>query len=274
MGAADGRGPIRSPKGWSGRSKAIGLAIAIVLLIGGVLLISSGSSGDTYAECKREVQPTLASMQGLGSHLDVGMVQADYAAEVGDVQATFDRLNAKHAAASCQPVVLALGEAMDAYASASSEWNECIFSEEEWCVEEGVQELWANADHAIASAKQRLTALTEGAGAIAAAESEAEQVEADAVAKEQVHSAQVALETYATENEGSYEGATSAKLRGIEPSLPSSLQVAEAGLEYFSISVPSKGANWFTIDREIGGELDFRCGQRGEAGCPGNGHWG
>jgi hypothetical protein len=163
---------------------------------------------------------------------------------------------------------------MEAYAQASSEWSECIFGGEEECAEGSVQELWSNAGHAIGSAKQRLNSLTSGGDAVAAAESEAAQVEADALAKEQVHTAQVAMETYATEHEGSYEGATSAKLREIEPSLPTSLQVAEAGLEYFSISVPSKGANWFTIDLEIGGELGFRCGQRGEAGCPGNGHWG
>jgi hypothetical protein len=237
-------------------------------------LISSGLSGDAYVECRREVQPTLAAMQGLGSHLNVGMVQADYAAEVGDVQATIDRLDTQHAVASCQPVVLALREAMEAYASASSEWNECIFSEEEGCAEEGVQELWSNADHAIASAKQRLNALTEGAGAIAAAESEAEQVEADAIAKEQVHAAQVTLETYATDHEGSYEGATAAKLRAIEPSLPSTLDVTEAGGEYFSISVGAKGGNWFEIDREVFGELAFKCGEPGRAGCPVNGKWG
>jgi hypothetical protein len=149
----------------------------------------------------------------------MGMVQANYAAKVGDVQATYDRLNAKHAATTCQTVVRALGEAMDAYARASSQWNECILSEEEWCVEE----LWSNADHAIASAKQRLNALTEGAGAIAAAESEAEQVEADAGAKVQLHAAQVALETYATET----KALTKARRR--RNCGPSSLDVSEAG---------------------------------------------
>jgi hypothetical protein len=127
-GADDGPSPNRRARGWSGRSKAIGLAVAIVLLVGGALVLSSGSGGDTYAECQREVQPTLTAMQGLGSHLDVGLVQADYAAEVGDVQATYDRLDAKHSPTACQPVLMALGEAMDAYARASSEWNECILA--------------------------------------------------------------------------------------------------------------------------------------------------
>lgn len=137
-----------------------------------------------------------------------------------------------------------------------------------------MQELWSDADHAIASARQRLDALTKGASAIAAAQAEAEQVEADAVAKAQVHAAQVALETYATENGGSYDGATAAKLRAIEPSLPSSLEVAEAEGDYFSVSVAAEGGNWFEIDREIGGELVFKCGEPGHAGCSGNGRWG
>ena len=39
----------------------------------------------------------------------------------------------------------------------------------------------------------------------------------DAKAKENAHSAQVAIETYATDNNGSYVGATVAKLQAIEP---------------------------------------------------------
>jgi hypothetical protein len=136
-----------------------------------------------------------------------------------------------------------------------------------------VQPLWSNADDAITSAKQRLNSLSGGGDAVAAAESEATQTEADAVAKEQIHLAQIAIETYATDREGSYEGATSAKLREIEPTLPSSFEVAEAGLDYFSMSVGSKGGDWFAIDREIGGELAFKCGEPGKAGCPASGEW-
>ncbi|HEY0316884.1 MAG TPA: hypothetical protein VGC49_01175 [Solirubrobacterales bacterium] len=248
------------------------------IVLAGVAIVALATTGDdsqaAYAECRSEVQPVLVAMQGLGSHLDVGVVQSDYASEVGDVQATYDRLPAEHSAPACQPVVTALGEAMDAYAQASSEWNECIFSEEEGCAEGAVQELWSNADRAIARAKQRLNSLSSGADGVAAAESEAAQMEADAVAKEQIHAAEVAMETYATDHGGSYEGATAEKLRAIEPSLPSGFEVEEAGPEYFSLSVPSEGGNWFEIDREIGGELVFECGEPGKAGCPGNGKWG
>lgn len=263
----------RGASGRSRRSKIIGLAVAIILLVGGMLVFSSGSDDDTYAECHREIQPTLAAMQELGSHLDVGVVQADYAAEVGDVQATFDRLDSRHVPRACQPVAIALGEAMDSYAQASGEWNECIFNAEE-CAEGSTQSLWLDADHAIARANHRLHSLAAGGDAVAAAESEAVQVEADAVAKEQAHSALVAMETYATDHQGSYEGATPGKLRAIEPSLPAGLEITEAGIEYFSMSIPSEGGNWFEINREIDGELVFDCGESGQAGCSGNGHWG
>ena len=41
----------------------------------------------------------------------------------------------------------------------------------------------------------------------------------DAAAKEQVKTAQTTMETYSTENNGSYVGATTAGLEGIEPTL-------------------------------------------------------
>jgi type IV pilus assembly protein PilA len=41
----------------------------------------------------------------------------------------------------------------------------------------------------------------------------------DAAAKEQVKTAQTTMETYSTENNGSYEGATTPKLEAIEPTL-------------------------------------------------------
>jgi type IV pilus assembly protein PilA len=41
----------------------------------------------------------------------------------------------------------------------------------------------------------------------------------DAAAKEQVKTGQTAMETYSTENNGSYVGATTAKLQAIEPTL-------------------------------------------------------
>src|ERR1700759_1938697 len=55
----------------------------------------------------------------------------------------------------------------------------------------------------------------------------------DSRAKENAHTAQVALETYATENGGSYEGATVEKLQKIEPTVKS--EPASAGKEGIKI---------------------------------------
>lgn len=269
--------PVQTGNGGRGWRFRVGLAVLAVALVGGlVALIASGSGDDAraaFAECQHDSRPTFTAMQELGSHLDVGVVQADYAAEVGDVQATYDRLDSRPVSPACAPVVAALGEAMNSYAEASSEWNECIVSGEE-CAEGTTQSLWLDADRAIARAKHRLRSLAAGGDAVAAAEAEAAQVEADALAKEQGQTALVAMETYATDHEGSYEGVTPGKLRNIEPSLPAGIEVSEAGYEYFSVSIPSKGGNWFEISREIGGELVFKCGETGRAGCPGNGQWG
>src|SRR6476469_5164631 len=49
----------------------------------------------------------------------------------------------------------------------------------------------------------------------------------DAKAKEYAHSAQVAMETYSTDNNGSYEGANEAELIKIEPTLSSAILTKE-----------------------------------------------
>src|SRR5512132_3467112 len=60
----------------------------------------------------------------------------------------------------------------------------------------------------------------------------------DAKAKEAAHTAQVAMETYATDNNGSYNGATVALLQGIEPTVPSAPAAGKMGL-----TINSAGAN-------------------------------
>lgn len=273
------REPCSADSGGIGNRRRLffGGAVVAILLAAGAALAFSMGGGDSraaYENCRRQTQPVFASIEDLRSHLDVGVVQSDYAHEVGDANATYHRFAASNPETPCQPVATALGEAMDSYAEASSEWNECIVEAEEFCGETDTQALWLDADRAATRARHRLNALTGGADAVAAATTEAAHVEADALAKEQMHTAQVAIETYATNHRGSYEGATPAKLRQIEPTLPSSLEVREAGLEYFSISVGSKNGNWFEIDREFDGELTFKCGEPGDAGCPGSGEWG
>ena len=104
----------------------------------------------------------------------------------------------------------------------------------------------------------------------------------DANAKETAHSAQVAIETYATEHNGSYLNATVAELQKIEPTLPPApaggklgLTVNEATATGYEITVtaPTTG-DTFGI-KNAAGTLTFPCNPAGHGGCPSGGEgWG
>jgi type IV pilus assembly protein PilA len=104
----------------------------------------------------------------------------------------------------------------------------------------------------------------------------------DAKAKEYAHSAQVAIETYATDHSGSYEGATPSALIAIEPTLSSApgLTVTDSGGSgtpdgnSYRVRVNGSGSQWFAVDNS-GGTLTFPCSAAGTGGCPsGGGGWG
>jgi len=109
----------------------------------------------------------------------------------------------------------------------------------------------------------------------------------DAKAKEYVHSAQVAMETYGTENGGKYTPPTApATLKGelvrIEPTLSSAtglaVEATGAGAELnkgYSVTVQgSSTTQTFTLTRSpANGSLSFTCDTDGTGGCPGNGNW-
>jgi type IV pilus assembly protein PilA len=95
----------------------------------------------------------------------------------------------------------------------------------------------------------------------------------DAKAKEYVHSAQVAMETYATENGGSYSGATKAKLVVIEPTLTSATfveePVVETGTTAYKLNIQgAKTAQHFWVERTSTGGVKYECVVAGSGGCP------
>jgi type IV pilus assembly protein PilA len=108
----------------------------------------------------------------------------------------------------------------------------------------------------------------------------------DAKAKENAHTAQVALETYATDNNGSYVGATVAELQKIEPEVKARTENAESkalegeGIEVLSLasnkytikSYSSNTGQWFEIVNNEG-KLTYPCEKAGKGGCP-TGGWG
>lgn len=99
----------------------------------------------------------------------------------------------------------------------------------------------------------------------------------DAKAKEYAHSAQVAMETYSTDNGGSYTGANEEALENIEPTLSNAnftVSVNEGGDGYTIAVEGSKSTQQFEVVN-TGGELEFPCTTEGVGGCPeGEEGWG
>ncbi len=102
----------------------------------------------------------------------------------------------------------------------------------------------------------------------------------DAKAKETAHSAQVAMETCATDNNGSYVGCdTLVKLAGIEPTLtgaPVTFPSAATSNSYaLRVTATGGSTDTFDIDRASTGVLTYPCAPAGTGGCPsGGGGWG
>jgi type IV pilus assembly protein PilA len=113
----------------------------------------------------------------------------------------------------------------------------------------------------------------------------------DASGKAAVRTAETAMETYATDNDGSYTGANNGALENIEPTLnnvDADLTVTPngAGDGYaVNVNVPDTG-NDFSIVRAADGTSTLPCGDGGltagsatpgnggTAGCPSSGIWG
>ena len=102
----------------------------------------------------------------------------------------------------------------------------------------------------------------------------------DAEAKTTVKTAQTALETFATDNNGSYASATRGALKTIEPTLSSASTGAGAMSTFtvaassYTITVTSASGNTFTINRASDGSLTYPCTTGGSGGCPSGNTWG
>jgi type IV pilus assembly protein PilA len=95
----------------------------------------------------------------------------------------------------------------------------------------------------------------------------------DASAKEDAHTAQTAAETYATDNQGSYAGATAGALQTIEPALNNAnLTVAATNNTYTVTVTADTTARDFSIARAGTGQLSYACAPVG-GGCPPGGNW-
>lgn len=103
----------------------------------------------------------------------------------------------------------------------------------------------------------------------------------DADAKADARTAQTAVETYGTDNNGVFTGLTAGALDDIESSLTdpvtdSELTAAPAGTgdKGYTLTMTSDTGSTFTIARADTGVTSFTCTVQGEKGCPTGGNWG
>lgn len=96
----------------------------------------------------------------------------------------------------------------------------------------------------------------------------------DADAKSAARSAQVAIEAYAIDNEGSYAGADIAALEASEATLAGRVQSVTATKDTYEIIAASETGNGFTIARAANGTTSATCTTPGSAGCSSSGGWG
>jgi type IV pilus assembly protein PilA len=105
----------------------------------------------------------------------------------------------------------------------------------------------------------------------------------DSKAKENAHTAQVAVETYATEHNGEYTGVDTTALNAIEPVISKTpgnastktegiIVASTTGKQYKLESVSTTG-HVFTIENN-GGAMTYTCTpSAGGGGCPAGGDW-
>lgn len=99
----------------------------------------------------------------------------------------------------------------------------------------------------------------------------------DSKAKENAHTAQVAVETYATENSGSYTNVSLTKLHAIEPTISTTegnaatktegLKVSSTASNKYVIESFSSTGNVFKITNSEG-TMTYMCTTPGKGGCP------
>jgi type IV pilus assembly protein PilA len=96
----------------------------------------------------------------------------------------------------------------------------------------------------------------------------------DADAKAGVRTAQTAMETYSTDNDGSYADAVEADLLAIEETLNDvDITDVTSDADSYSLTVTSTTDNTFTIARAADGQTTYSCTVEADGGCPSGGEW-
>lgn len=98
----------------------------------------------------------------------------------------------------------------------------------------------------------------------------------DADSKADARTTQTAMETYATDNNGSYSGATVGDLTQIEATLndAASRLTVVSGDRTYTVTVASTNTpNTFSVERRADGTTVLTCTQLDNDGCPADGNW-
>lgn len=99
------------------------------------------------------------------------------------------------------------------------------------------------------------------------------QAASDARAKVDVRYAQTAIEVFALDHGGRYEGATVEELERIDASLPDGIRLT-AGEDTYTVTVASSvGENRFSLTRNADGRSLSTCTAAGTGACPASGRW-
>jgi type IV pilus assembly protein PilA len=96
----------------------------------------------------------------------------------------------------------------------------------------------------------------------------------DAKAKEYAHSAQVAMETCSTDNNGSYEPCTLSVLIEVEPTLANAVfseDPSELSDTTYQFAIEGSNSEQTFGVQNAAGVLTFPCTEAGTGGCPGTG---
>jgi hypothetical protein len=96
---------------------------------------------------------------------------------------------------------------------------------------------------------------------------------AGAETKAAVRTAVTALETYATEHAGTYDGATVETLQQIVPDTPAELVVTVPSPQEYSLSLTSESGITYVATKSPSGTLARTCAPVGEDDCPPSGTW-
>ncbi len=93
----------------------------------------------------------------------------------------------------------------------------------------------------------------------------------DSEAKSAARTAQTSIETYATDNGGSYAAATPADLETIEPTLDATKLAVTSDTDTYTVTATSDTTNTFSIARLVSGDTSLTC--TGSSGGCNGGTW-